>query len=66
MDNAEGKYYLTNENGQKCFYNTKEDSYYFEDREVGYCVWDSESEIKQFAKVMDFVIKTIVKKDESV
>lgn len=32
-------YFIENEIGQKLFYDTKEDGYYFSDEDIGYCCW---------------------------
>ncbi len=54
-------FYIEDEEGYKLFYDTKEDSYYFELREVGQCCWHSKSDTEKFIEAMQFDCKTIIK-----
>lgn len=47
-------YYVINDIGQKLFFDTLEDGYYFKEGDVGYCVWQDEDAVKEFVKVMEF------------
>lgn len=55
-------FYLENKQGEKCFYDSKEEGYYFENREHGYCVWNTEADIKNFCDNMPFPERPIIKK----
>lgn len=55
-------FYIENESGEKIFFDNKTREYYFELREVGQCVWKTESDAKNFIKQMDLKVKTIIKK----
>lgn len=57
-------FYLENENGEKAFYDTKQGGYYFKKGEVGFPVWETEKQCRDFIKVMDFPFAINVKKIE--
>lgn len=57
-------YYLENEAGQKCFYDSKFGGYFFESRDVGFCCWETEKQMQDFIDQMKFDEKVIIKKLE--
>lgn len=57
-------FYLENEKGERAFYHTKEDGYYFQKGVVGSCVWESEKQCQEFIKGMEFPFKINIKKIE--
>ena len=53
-------FYIENSVGEKLFYDSKEDGYYFKYGDVGYPVWYSEEDTKKFIeayKLEDVIIK---------
>jgi hypothetical protein len=45
-------YTIINGVGQRIFYDTSQDGYYFKDGEVGSCVWKDEESVKLFIEAM--------------
>ena len=54
-------YYLENELGHKCFYDSKHKGYYFDSPDVGYCCWETEKQMQDFIDAMKFEEKVIIK-----
>lgn len=57
-------FYLENEEGKKCFYDTQQKGYFFDSPDVGYCVWYTEEQVSSFVKSMEFDERTFIKKIE--
>lgn len=55
-------YYLEDFTGRKLFYSTHDEDYYFDNRENGYCVFETEEQINRFIKQMIFPFKVEIKK----
>ncbi len=58
-------FYLENLAGEKCFYDAKEEAYYFDKQDVGYCVWRTEDEMYAFKEQMGLGDTFEIKKLES-
>jgi hypothetical protein len=54
--------YLENKNGWKLFYDAKQEGYYFDSPDVGYCIWKTEGDAEKFIEAMEFPEKPIIKK----
>jgi hypothetical protein len=46
-------WYIENEDGEKLFYDAKEDGYYFDDQEVGYVCWQTEEQANHNIKIFE-------------
>ncbi len=59
-------FYLENMAMEKLFYDAKQEGYYFDKRDVGYCVWQTEEQLLEFVKVYaeksDWTGKVFIKK----
>ena len=40
-------FYIANGKGEKIFHDSKTDDYYFADKQVGYCCWNSKADCEE-------------------
>ena len=55
-------YTVMNLQGQYVFFESGTQSYYFADRDTGYCVWYDKDAIEKFIDIMAFPHQTLIKK----
>lgn len=55
-------YTAMNLQGQYIFFDNGKGGYYFDDRDVGYCVWFDKQSVDDFILKMEFDIDVLVKK----
>ncbi len=60
----EQAYYLENDTEEKLFYDSKLEGYFFQKKDVGYCIWTDMEKLKQFRDVMEFTVATHIRKIE--
>jgi hypothetical protein len=51
LKEAAGMVYIENEAGEKLHFNSKEEAYFFDPRDIGYPVWKTRSEAEFFLKM---------------
>lgn len=59
-------FYLENERGEKLFYDSGQQGYYFDNRDAGYCCWKTRDDLLKFCEAYDLedgIIKKMVAKN---